>query len=69
MTTNALNNSIQGTRKISQWLFDCGAIDIMMEKNDFVTTLEPSKKMIQSANGNLSQVQGGGAIELSSSKN
>lgn len=54
-TTNAINNSIQYTRKTSQWLLDCRDTDTMTnDKNEFVTTSEPSKTMIQSATGNLS---------------
>ena len=51
-----------------KWIVDCGATDTMThDKKDFISESNPIRKSVQSANGGISLVEGGGTICVSPS--
>lgn len=53
-------------RKMTDWIFDCGATDTMTyDPNDFLNLGSSSKTYIETASGEHVEVKGGGAIEFS----
>ncbi|KAK9053426.1 hypothetical protein SSX86_030060 [Deinandra increscens subsp. villosa] len=58
----------QNEKQERSWILDCGATDTMrFEKLDLVSTSPPRKTQIQTANGGLMAVKGGGTIEITPS--
>ncbi|XP_071731015.1 uncharacterized protein [Rutidosis leptorrhynchoides] len=52
--------------KTKSWVLDCGATDTMtFDKNDIIFKTKPKKGKIQTANGEIIQVESGGTIEIS----
>ncbi|XP_071687259.1 uncharacterized protein [Rutidosis leptorrhynchoides] len=59
-------NIVSENFKTNSWILDCGATDTMtFDKNDIVFKTKPKRNKIQTANGELINVKGGGTIEIS----
>ncbi|KAH6776912.1 hypothetical protein C2S51_008224 [Perilla frutescens var. frutescens] len=64
---SALKMDDRDSKKINQWIFDCGATDTMtFDASDIITRTQPLKTHVQTANGELAPVLSTGTINLSS---
>ncbi|XP_076888069.1 uncharacterized protein LOC143538382 [Bidens hawaiensis] len=64
---NGYANMAQNYNMIPEqsWIFDCGATDTMTyDSTDFVTSTNPTKSFINTANGEKMSFQSGGTIEI-----
>ncbi|KAJ0469473.1 hypothetical protein HanIR_Chr14g0708291 [Helianthus annuus] len=60
------NTAQSCSKKQKPWIFDCGATDTMtFDFSDIVSHSKPKKPHIQNANGEISDVKGGGTIKIS----
>ncbi|XP_071740340.1 uncharacterized protein [Rutidosis leptorrhynchoides] len=58
-------NIVSNKIKNNEWIFDCGATHtVTFEKSDFYSESKPRVNKIQTANGGVVQVEGGGKIEI-----
>ncbi|XP_071717920.1 uncharacterized protein [Rutidosis leptorrhynchoides] len=59
-------NIVSKGLKTKSWILDCGATDTMtFDKNDITFNTKPKKDKIQTANGEIIHVKGGGTIKIS----
>ncbi|KAJ9553092.1 hypothetical protein OSB04_017137 [Centaurea solstitialis] len=65
-TSGEINMAASHEGNNNSWIFDCGATDTMtFEKSDLCSISKPPKSQIQTANGGIIPVKGGGTIEIS----